>query len=71
MRFARRSNGRYVAVPGTIRLALRRGAQGVLFAGRLSLKRTLTPGRYRLTATAVSTAGKSSPPVRAPFTLLP
>ena len=61
LRFARRSRGRYVAVPGTIRLALRRGAQGVLFAGRLSTKRTLTPGRYRLTATAGERGGHEFP----------
>ena len=36
LRFARRSGKRYVAVPGAVKLALLRGEQGVLFAGRLS-----------------------------------
>lgn len=70
LRFARRSNGRYVAAPGVVRLALRRGEQGVLFAGRVSSKRTLAPGRYRLSVTAVSSTGVRSQTMRAAFTLL-
>jgi hypothetical protein len=70
LRFARRSGKRYVAVPGAAKLALQRGEQGVLFAGRLSSKRTLTPGRYRLAVTAVSATGTRSQTVRGTFTLL-
>jgi hypothetical protein len=68
--FARRSGKAYVAVPGAVKLALRRGEQGVLFAGRLSTKRTLLPGRYRVSATAVSSTGTRSQTVRSTFTLL-
>ena len=55
---------------GTVKLALQRGDQGVLFAGRLSVKRTLAPGRYRISVTAVSSAGTSSQTMRGTFTLL-
>jgi len=70
MQFARRSGKRYVAVPGSVKLKLLRGQQGVLFAGRLSSKRTLDPGRYRLAVTAVSPRGVRSQTVRGTFTLL-
>jgi len=70
LRFARRSGRRYVAVPGAVKLPLQRGQQGVLFAGRLSTKRTLTPGRYRLSVTAVSSTGTRSQTARSTFTLL-
>ena len=56
--------------PARSSCALRRGEQGVLFAGRLSTKRTLTPGRYRLAVTAVSATGTRSQTVRDTFTLL-
>lgn len=69
--FARRSGRRYVAVPGTVRLALKRGEQGVLFAGPLSPKRALVPGRYRIAVTAVSSTGVRSQTLRATFRLLP
>ena len=70
MQFARRSGKKYVAVPGSVKLKLLRGQQGVLFAGRLSSKRTLDPGRYRLAVTALSSTGTRSQTVRGTFTLL-
>ncbi len=71
MRFARRSGKRYRTVPGAFSRRLGRGAQGVLFAGRVSAKRTLKPGRYRVAVTATSAGGKASLTVRDTFTLLP
>jgi len=71
LRFERRSGKRYAFVPGSVNLRLLRGAQGILFAGRLNSKRTLDPGRYRLSVTAVSAAGVRSQTVRSTFRLLP
>ena len=70
LRFARRSGKRYVAVPGVVKLALERGDQGILFAARLSVKRTLTPGQYRVSVTAAGPAGSAAQTVRGTFTVL-
>jgi hypothetical protein len=62
--FARRRGRRFVRV-ATLRVNGRAGLNRVRFR-----RRTLRPGRYRLTATAVDAAGNGSQPRRARFTLL-
>jgi hypothetical protein len=47
------------------------GAHRLRFRGRVSLKRPLRPGRYRMTLTARDAAGNVSTPDRARFRLLP
>ena len=50
LRFARHLRGRgYVRVPGAIRVRGRQGANVIRFQGRLSRRRALRPGRYRVT----------------------
>ncbi len=70
LRFAQRSGKSYRTVPGSVRVRLKKGARGIVFAGRFSGDRKLEPGRYRVSATATAAAGKSSQPMRATFTLL-
>lgn len=62
---------RYAPVAGSIRLDGVRGINRLRFAGRVTRKRRLRPGRYRLTATAEDAAGKRSGSVHSRFTLLP
>jgi PKD domain len=56
---------------GMLQLNGRAGLNTVRFAGRLSRRRTLSPGAYRLTAVAVDAAGNVARPGRTRFTLLP
>jgi hypothetical protein len=49
---------------------LRKGAHQVRFTGRLSRRRALAPGRYRVLVTAVDRAGNASPPVVGAFRLV-
>ena len=71
LRFSRLVPGRgYLRVPGTIRLRGRQGANVVRFHGRLSRRRALRPGRYRVTVFARDAAGHQARPRAAPFVLL-
>jgi hypothetical protein len=47
------------------------GAHRLRFRGRVSLKKPLRPGRYRMTMTARDAAGNVSSPDRVRFRLLP
>jgi hypothetical protein len=68
---ARRRCTRFVNVRGAvITRPLGPGARRIKFAGRVSRRRSLRPGPYRLTVTARDQAGNASRPDRARFTLL-
>ncbi|NLT06830.1 MAG: hypothetical protein GXY03_11055, partial [Solirubrobacterales bacterium] len=60
---------RSVAAGRLVRRDLAAGAQRVRFSGRIG-RRALRPGRYRLTAVAVDSAGRRSAPRRAAFRVL-
>ena len=68
---SRRRCTRIVAVRGSVSLPVQAGARRIRFAGRLSPRRRLTPGRYRLILTATDAAGNVSTPDRVRFRLLP
>jgi hypothetical protein len=70
LRFARLRRGRYVTVPGAVALSARAGLNRVRFQGRLSRRRSLRPGRYRVTVAAVDAAGNRARARTARFTLL-
>lgn len=70
VRFERRLGRRYRAVPGAVRLRLGRGSRGISFAGRLSRRAALRPGRYRARFTATDAKGQASKTVRGTFTLV-
>lgn len=55
---------------GKLSLAVKAGANRVAFKGRLG-RRSLKPGRYRMTVSARSGAGAESAPARLPFAILP
>ncbi len=62
---------RFVSVRrGSFTRSVAAGARRIRFAGRVSRRTTLRPGRYRLTLTATDRAGNRSSPDRARFTLL-
>jgi hypothetical protein len=67
----RRRCTRMLAVPGSVSLPVQAGARRVKFAGRLSARRRLRPGRYQLILRATDAAGNVSTPDRARFRLLP
>jgi glucuronoarabinoxylan endo-1,4-beta-xylanase len=67
----RRRCTRYARVRGAIRIDGRAGANRLRFGGRITRKRSLRPGSYRLTAVAVDRAGHRSAARRARFALLP
>jgi glucose/arabinose dehydrogenase len=54
---------------GSIRIAGRRGANRLIFTGRIG-GRTLAPGRYRIVARARAAAAGIAQPVHAPFLIL-
>lgn len=56
---------------GALRLTARAGLNSVRFAGRLTRRRALRPGAYRLTVLAKDAAGNAATPRRTRFTLLP
>jgi hypothetical protein len=58
--FSRRVGKRWVPAGMLVRPAAA-GADKVRFSGRLSTKRTLRPGRYKVTVTAADVAGRSAP----------
>lgn len=68
LRFARREGNNYRTVGGAIERRLRKGARGVMFAGPLSAKTTLEPGRYRLSVSATDSKRRKHT-VRRTFTL--
>jgi len=68
---SRRPCTRLVRVRGSVSRPVDAGARRIRFAGRLSARRSLRPGRYQLVLTATDAAGNVSTPDRARFTLLP
>ena len=67
----RRRCTRLLSVRGAVKLPVAAGAREIRFAGRLSRRRSLAPGAYRLALTATDAAGNVSTPRRARFRLLP
>ena len=71
LRFSRLLPGRgYVRVPGAIRLRGREGANVVRFEGRVSRRRALRPGRYRVSVHARDAAGHQARSRAARFVLM-
>lgn len=70
--FHRRVNDRWRRVPRRrMRFQATAGAHRLRFRGRVSLRKPLRPGRYRMTMTARDAAGNVSSPDRVRFRLLP
>jgi hypothetical protein len=70
--FHRRVDGRWRRVPRRrMRFQATAGAHRLRFRGRVSLRKPLRPGRYRMTMTARDAAGNVSIPDRVRFRLLP
>jgi PKD domain len=67
LRFASARTGKR---KGVLRLNARAGLNTVRFAGRLTRRRTLPPGTYRLTVLAKDAAGNAAKPQRTRFTLI-
>ena len=67
---SRRRCTRILPVRGSVSLPVQAGARRIRFAGRMSKRRSLKPGRYRLILTAADAAGNVSTPDRARFRLL-
>jgi hypothetical protein len=65
-----RPGDRYRRVAGSFRIGANLGETRVRFAGRLTPRRRLAPGRYRLIARPVDALGQRGPARRATFTLL-
>jgi hypothetical protein len=59
--FARLRKGKRAVAAGALTRKVVTGINRVRFGGRLSAKRKLRPGRYRVTAVAKSATGKSAP----------
>jgi hypothetical protein len=68
---SRRPCTRMLSVRGAVSLPVQAGTRRIKFAGRLSARRRLRPGRYQLVLTARDAAGNVSTPDRARFRLLP
>jgi hypothetical protein len=68
---SRRRCTRLVLVRRPVSRAVQSGARRIRFAGRLTRRQRLKPGRYRMTLTAKDAAGNVSKPDRARFKLLP
>ena len=66
---SRRRCTRMLAVRGSVSLPVQAGARRIKFAGRLSARRRLRPGRYQLILRATDAAGNVSTPDRARFRL--
>ena len=68
LRFAERHrSGGMSTIKPALRVKGRAGRNGIRFAGRLSRRVALKPGKYRLTAIATDAAGVRSAPVRTRF----
>jgi hypothetical protein len=71
LRFVRQVRGRRSGKrAGTLSFSGHAGANSVRFQGRLSRRKALKPGRYKLIMTATA-GGKTSRPRSATFTVLP
>jgi hypothetical protein len=68
---SRRRCTRLVLVRRPVSRAVQSGARRIRFAGRLTRRQRLKPGRYRMTLAAKDAAGNVSKPDRARFKLLP
>ena len=68
--FRRLRRGVFRKVRGSFAVDASAGANRVRFGGRLTARRRLAPGRYRLVATPVDALGNTGPAGRARFTLL-
>ncbi len=68
--FRRARRGVFRKVRGSFEVDARAGANRVRFAGRLTARRHLAPGRYRLIATPVDALDNTGGARRAKFTLL-
>jgi len=68
MAFTQRVHGRRV-IRGTLRFAGRAGTDSVRFQGRLSHRKRLKPGRYRLTIGATDAQGRTATPHTLSFTI--
>ena len=66
----RKACKRYVKVKTAVNLNGKAGTNRVRFQGRLTRRRSLKPGRYRLTVRATGASGKVSKAVRKNFRLL-
>jgi hypothetical protein len=62
---------RYLRVNQNVVLPVEAGARKIRFQGRLTRRRSLPPGLYRMTLRARDAAGNRSSPDRAKFRLLP
>jgi hypothetical protein len=67
--FERKRKGKFRALKGGIALDGLEGLNRIRFQGRISKKRTLKPGAYRVTAVATDAAGNRSKQARTRFTL--
>lgn len=69
--FRRAGRGGFRNVRGSFAVDARAGANRVRFAGRLTARRRLAPGDYRINATPVDAVGNAGAARRATFTVLP
>jgi PKD repeat protein len=69
LRFERKVGKRFRPVPGAITVRAKAGANRLRFAGRLSRRRALAPGRYRARLVATDAAGNRSTRVSVKFRL--
>jgi hypothetical protein len=67
----RRRCTRYVTVRPSLTAQVKAGVNRVRFTGRLTRRRSLRPGRHRLTILVTDAAGNRSAPRNITFTLLP
>jgi alpha-tubulin suppressor-like RCC1 family protein len=67
---AKRKACRRTVTPGTLILSGRSGADKIVFQGRISRTRKLTPGRYTLVIMATNAAGQKSKPQKLNFTIV-
>ncbi len=68
--FAPAGAGKSARKRGSFKVKARKGTNRVIFRGRISKKRSLSPRRYRLTLVARDSADATSVPTRANFRLL-
>jgi hypothetical protein len=62
---------RYVTVSPSLSYTTTAGTHQVTFQGRLTSRRRLSPGKYRLSVVSTDSAGNASKPKTVRFTLLP
>jgi 6-phosphogluconolactonase (cycloisomerase 2 family) len=66
----RRPRCRRTVAAGTLKFAMNPGARKVRFQGRISRRKTLGPGRYKVTITATDSLGRRSAPRSLTFTIV-